>query len=344
MRHFLVVVILAAWTVPIAAQWLNYRTPAIPRTADGKPNLTAPAPRTANGRPDFTGLWNNSGWAGNPDPSTVLPWAQNAVRQRQDNFYRDRPDNRCLPTGPQPFDGWRRILQTQTFIAILNDDLTYRQIFMDGRTLESDPNPTWMGYSVGRWEGDSLVVDSLGFNDKTWLHVSGLPHTEALRVRERIRRRDFGHMQIDVTFTDPGAYTKPWTVTVNMELAADTEMIETVCESSSDHWPPGTLSDAQQSKVNVAQDVLSSYVGVYIGDGGAFGRSEPTSLRVQLSDGELSVALSFIPTPFPLVTQSETSFLSRMGYVYEFIRDRSGVVTQVVEHHVVGSYTYTRQR
>jgi hypothetical protein len=238
-----------------------------------------------------------------------------------------------------------RILQTPTFIAVLNDDLTYRQIFMDGRTLERDPHPSWMGYSVGRWEGDTLVVESVGFNDKTWLHVSGLPHTEALRVRERIQRRDFGHLQIDVTFTDPGAYTKPWSITVNMELAADTEMLENVCEGSSDLWPPGRLSDAQQSKANVPQDVLASYVGVYSGvwDNGVSSEA-PITVRVLLADGQLALAISGIPVTFPLVAQSETSFLSGHGYAYDFIRDGSGVVTAVVEHHAVGSYTYERQR
>lgn len=328
----------------VSAQWLTLRTPGIPRTADGHPNLTAAAPQTADDRPDFTGVWTTPGAFDRPDVATVLPWAQEMARQRQDNYYRDRPSNRCRPNGPEPVDGYRRILQTPTMIAILNDDLTYRQIFMDGRALEADPHPTWMGYSVGRWEGETLVVDSVGFNDQTYLHVSGLPHTEKLRVRERMWRKDFGHLQIDVTFTDPGAYTQPWNTVVHLDLAADTEMLETVCEDSSDRWPRGRFSDARQTTVHVATDTLATYVGVYDGDGSAFGASGPTSLRVQWSDGDLSISLSFIPTPFRLVAESDHSFLSELGYVYEFIRDAAGVVTGVVEHHVVGSYTYKRRR
>src|SRR5262249_9619774 len=131
-----------------------------------------------------------------------------------------------------------------------------------GRVLESAPISSWMGYSVGRWEGETLVVDSFGFNDRTWLNDRGLPHTEALRMSERYHRRDFGHLQIDVTFTDPSAYTKPLSFVVAMALAADTEMLERVCETSSDHWPGNSL---RTSAVNVAADVLARYVGVYAG-------------------------------------------------------------------------------
>src|SRR5207249_3874586 len=133
-----------------------------------------------------------------------------------------------------------QIVQTPSLIIILNPDLTHRQIFMDGRTLEADPNPSWMGYSVGRWEGDTLVVDSNGYNDRTWLDHDGHPHTEALRITERYRRRDFGHLDLDVTLSDPKAYTRPWTVSVKAELAPDTEMIEFVCgeknTTSLAHW------------------------------------------------------------------------------------------------------------
>jgi len=194
------VLITSVVATPVAAQWLNRRTPDIPRTVDGKPALTAPTPRTQNGRPDLAGLWSIfDGRSDGPAAETVLPWAGDAVRLRLDNFLKDRPSFRCRPSGPEPVPGWKRIVQTPTLIAILNDDLTYRQIFMDGRELERDPSPTWMGYSVGRWDGDTLVVESNGFNDQTWLHFAGWPHTEALHMTERFRRRDFGHIEIDVT-------------------------------------------------------------------------------------------------------------------------------------------------
>src|SRR6185436_14745870 len=143
---------------------------------------------------------------------------------------------RCLPLGPAyPTSGdstgseMMRIVQTPQLIVMLNPDLTYRQIWMDGRALETNPNPSWMGYSVGRWEGDTLVVESFGFNDRTWLDQNGHPHSEALRTTERYRRRDFGHMDIEVTLSDPAAYARPWTVALGAELTADTELLEYVC-------------------------------------------------------------------------------------------------------------------
>ena len=169
-----------------------------------------------------------------------------------------RPFFRCLPSGPETerSGGWKRFLQTPTTVAILNDDLTYRVIHMDGRELEADPRPSWMGYSVGRWVGDTLVVDSAGFNDKTWVSRYGVSHTEALRITERYRRRDFGHLEVEVTFTDPGAFAKPWGFAVTMVLAADTDMLEAVCERSSDDWT-GSLSDAVDRAVSVPPGVLA---------------------------------------------------------------------------------------
>jgi hypothetical protein len=196
----------------VAAQWLNYPTPGIPRTADGKPNLTAPAPRTGDGRPDLTGLWTSFVGVADLKLEDAQPWARALVQQRRDNFNKDNPYYRCLPEGPGPtaadVAAVRRIIQTPAIIAILYGDLTYRQIFMDGRKLETDPNPSWMGYSVGRWEGDTLVVDSAGFNDRTWV-TGNYPHTESLRMTERYRRTDFGHLEIVATLQDPGAYARP---------------------------------------------------------------------------------------------------------------------------------------
>ena len=224
MTLFMAVVILTVLVTPLEAQWLDYRTPHIPRTADGKPNLAAPAPRTADGKPDLTGLWEVFSpdtaignvllrKPGDLQPADIQPWVQALLQQRAENFGIDNPRYKCLPDGPNysTEQGFKRILQTPSMIAILQEDLTFRQIHMDGRALETDPNPSWMGYSVGRWEGDTLVVESNGFNDRTWL-IQGYPHTEAMRMTERFRRTDFGHLVIAVTFDDPKAYNKAWTL------------------------------------------------------------------------------------------------------------------------------------
>jgi len=258
MRLFLAALVLIVGTIPAEAQWLDRKTPGIPRTPDGKPNLTAPAPRGPDGKPDLTGVWNGPNPEPQIDPANAQPWVKDLLRQREQDYWKGRPSYRCLPSGPESekFSGWKRILQTPTAIAILNDDLTYRVIHMDGRQLEANPAPQWMGYSVGTWDGDTLIVESVGFNDQTWLSHYGHAHTEALRVREVYRRRDVGHLEVEVTFTDPAAYVKPWGFTVNLALAADTEMLESVCEISSDHWT-GTISDGA---VTVAPDVLAKYV------------------------------------------------------------------------------------
>ena len=345
MRLFLTAALLAALTMPAAAQWLNHPTPGIPRTADGKPDLTAPTPRTHDGKPDFTGLWNSPVQIGRPsvDPSDMQPWARDVVRRRTKEFFKSRPAFQCLPSGPETFNQnmgtivWKRLLQTPSLIAILNDDLTYRQIFMDGRALETAPNPSWMGYSVGRWEGDTLVVDSFGFNDRTWLNDRGLPHTEALRMTERYQRLDVGHLRIDVTFTDPSTYRKPLNLVVNMDLAADTEMLEAVCETSSDHW--GTPSE-RTSAVPVAPDVLARYVGTYSG----VWAGRPRTVQVSLSGEELLATIDDATQPIPLMALSETLFESAEGLSYRFLRAGSGPATAVEEIHVSGDYKLERRR
>src|SRR6266545_270960 len=203
MTRLFTLLALVVGTLPAAAQWLDRPTPNIPRKSDGKPNLTAPAPRGTGGHPDLTGIWNGPVPETDADPANAQPWVNDLVRQRQREYHKGRPLYNCLPSGPEADKaaGWKRILETPTVIAILNDDLTYRVIHMDGRALEANAAPSWMGYSVGRWEGDTLVVDSNGFNEKTWLSRYGQAHTEALRVTERYRRADFGHMKVEVTFT-----------------------------------------------------------------------------------------------------------------------------------------------
>src|SRR6185295_3582871 len=256
--NFFILVVLTA------DQWLNQPTPGIPRTSDGKPNLAAPAPRTSDGKPDFSGLWNkispkySRNIAADLKSGDIQPWAQALVDQRREDLGREYMKVKCVALGPAYATAadstgaeMMKIGQTPSLIIILNPDLTYRQVFMDGRKLESNPNPTWMGYSVGRWEGDVLVVDSFGFKDLTWLDHDGHPHTEGLRVTERYRRRNFGNLDVEVTFSDPAVYTKPFTVAARAELAADTEMLEWVCNEGNkgvEHWV-GKASDERKGEV-----------------------------------------------------------------------------------------------
>ena len=353
MKKIAVVASLLLLPASLCAQWLHYSTPGIPRLPNGKPNLTAPVPRTANGKPDLTGLWavpldtavgniavRN---AGDLKAADMQPWAQALLRQRAANFAKDNPRYRCLPEGPgysTGAGGMKKFLQTPTMIVILNEDLTYRQIFMDGRALENNPNPSWMGYAVGHWEGDTLVVESSGFNDRTWL-LDGYPHTEALRVTERYRRIDFGHLEIAVTFQDPDAYSKAWTVPVRAQLAADTEMLESVCNENSDsgqeHWV-GKLTDDEKSAVKVDPEIMAKYVGLYKGPY----IQGPRTVEVSFSDGALFLSVNGGPKQriFP---QSETSF-SGTGLTYRFIPDDRGIATHLIEGHVSGDYNYERQK
>ena len=353
MRLLLAALILIGGAISAEAQWLDRKTPGIPRTPDGKPNLTAPAPRAPDGKPDLSGVWEAENVVGRPDPTNLQSWVVDLSRQRQLEYYRERPMYLCRPSGPEAekFGGWKRILQTPAAVAILNDDLTHRFIHTDGRELEANPAPSWMGYSVGRWDGDTLVVESAGFNDKTWVSRYGVSHTEALRMTERYRRRDFGHMQLEATFTDPGAFAKPWGFTVEMTLAADTEMLESVCEKSSEAWA-GSLTDASNQGVSVPRDVLARYVGVYSGIYGGGARN----WEVTLSDGQLMAKITGPPIEGglgavgldeaalrPLVPQSQTVF-EGLGLGYQFIVDDKGVVTDLVVIHISGPYKFSRQR
>jgi hypothetical protein len=341
MRLFLAGLTLVLAITPAWAQWLDRKTPGIPRKADGKPDLTAPAPRGPDGKPDLTGIWSGPVPATRFDPAVAQPWANDVIRQRQQEYHRGRPFYQCLPSGPEAdrLGQWKRILQTPAAIAILNEDQTYRVIHTDGRALEAEPAPSWMGYGVGRWEGDTLVVESNGYNEKTWLSRYGQPHTEQLRVTERYRRPDVGHLQVEVTFTDPGAYTKPWGFTANLALAADTEMLESVCERSSDHW-----SGSDAAAPTIPPEVLAGYVGVY---NGAYNGRKRT-IEVSLSGSQLiAKIIGFAEIDGgeirPLIPQTETLF-DGAGINYQFIVDDKGVATDVVEIHISGSERFPRQR
>jgi len=233
-------------SAPPAAQW-RHPTAGVPRLPDGKPNLTAPVPRTADGKPDITGLWKpGAGYVGNiakdikPEDVPFQPWAEALYKQRRETNSKDDPTANCIVGGvprsdlvPYPF----KILQVPGMVVILYEAVhSYRQIFTDGRQLPTDANPTWFGYSIGAWEGDTFVVRTSGFNDQGWLDNAGRPATESLRVTERFHRKDFGHMDIQVTIDDSKAYTKPWNVTIPLTFQADDELIEYICNENNKYF------------------------------------------------------------------------------------------------------------
>jgi hypothetical protein len=238
---------------PLVAQWNNLPSTGVPKGADGKVNLSAPAPRAPDGHPDLSGIWEPDANRYvrdiavdlKPEDVPFQPWAKALYDQRVDGSHsKEDPDANCLPQGVPKIDAapapWK-IVQTPGFIVIVYEAFNlWRQVFMDGRELDPDANPTWMGYSTGKWDGDTLVVDSRGFNGKAWLDQLGKPSTESLHVIERFRRKDFGHMILQITIDDPKAYTKAWTVNQEVHLLTDTELLEFICNENNrdvDHLP-----------------------------------------------------------------------------------------------------------
>ena len=240
-----------AVAVTAYAQWVRVPLPGTPRTKDGKPNLSAPAPRAYDGHTDLSGVWLSSRTYSNPagrglerfmpagSKVPMLPAAEKFYAEVTGNGQYDAadPSERCLPDGipnhmlPIPI----KIVQTPGLVLTLFEEFyVFRQIFTDGRKLPEDQQPSWFGYSVAHWEKDTLVVESSVFNDKTYLDGEGLPHSEDLRILERYRRPDFGHMLVEFTFTDPKYYARPWTATIPFDLMPDSELIEHFCENEKD--------------------------------------------------------------------------------------------------------------
>jgi hypothetical protein len=279
-RAMWVMAMLAGASAPLSAQWAAYPTARVPKNAGGQPDLNAPPPRTPDGKPDLSGIWQNprgaaavlldaSGTgapaaAGTAAPARntgmnlfrdigtgvkgglpIQPWAAELVKRRQADNSKDNPDAHCLPMGimqfhnhPQP----RKIVQTSDLILIMYEaNFGLRQIFMDGRPLPgADAEPWWYGYSVGRWEGDTLVVETRGFIDEGWLDIIGNPLTDAAKVTERFRRPNYGNLEIEITVDDPKAYTSPWTVTVKQGIVLNNEMIEFICiDKDAGHYVGG---------------------------------------------------------------------------------------------------------
>jgi len=339
----------ALWLLSAAlnAQWLDWRTPGIPRTADGKPNLTAPAPRTPDGKPDFSGIWQAEV---NPyrfnliqdlkDEAIFRPAAEAIFLERVADFRRDDPVTNCLPGGPsEAINTMYRVIQSPTVVAVLFESGTgrYRQIYMDGRKLPEDPNPTWLGYSVGHWEGDTLVVESAGFNDRTWLDRAGHPHSEKLRVTERFRRVDFGHMRYQITFDDPATLTKPLTLSVAVNYRPDTDMLENVCNEN--NRASVHMVGTANKGLHIGSAILEKYTGTYAFREGSravvgfMGMNQ----NVSLVNGRLYL------NALPLIPQSETMFEST-GAVAEFFLDANGKVTRLVLRQTEGEAIYDPKR
>ena len=244
------------YPAPAAAQWLNHPNPGIPRGADGKPNLTAPAPKMADGKPDLSGVWIHQRGQNQPprdavgQPGTIFdfmpkgsqiafqPWAEALYKERARSLGAGRPTEHCLPHGvpdAMMYGGPLKIVQTPTLMIILFEELYhFRQVYLDNRGAPQTALPAWYGYSAGKWDGDTLVVDTTGFSDQSWLDDSGLPHTEALHTTERFHRRDVGHMDATITIDDPKAYTKPFSIDVSFNIAPNVDLLESLCENEKD--------------------------------------------------------------------------------------------------------------
>lgn len=205
---------------------------------------TGPTPRGLDGKPDLSGFWSQGGGIGDtgpaPQPPELQDWALAVTKERQANELRDIPSARCLPGGVVfaiTAGSAQRMVHTPALLVILSEGQLTRQVFLDGRSHPNDPNPTWLGHSVGRWEGDTLVVDSVGFNDKTWLDIDGHPHTEMLHVVERYHRPDLGHLQLDLTVEDPGALKRPWALKRVYNLDPKEDILESVCNENEKDAP-----------------------------------------------------------------------------------------------------------
>jgi hypothetical protein len=200
------------------------------------PPPEGPTPRLADGKPDLSGFWAPAGLPGDSaiqaQKPEWLPWAEAVAKQRGENNLLDIPSTRCLPSGITLAIAGKKLVHTSTLLVMLFEGGLPRQIFLDGRGHPKDPNPTWQGHSTGRWEGEALVIETVGFNDKTWLDMGGHPHTEMLHVIERLRRPDLGHLETEMTIEDPGTLKQSWTMEGTWVLDTKDEIQEFVCNEN----------------------------------------------------------------------------------------------------------------
>jgi len=246
----------------VFGQWVTYPTPNVPRLANGQPDLRAPAPRQPDGRPDFVGFWQpdrqrectpdlaskvrlaqpckpgekvtvQNGPASVPGGVPLQPWAAELTKKRTADLSKDDPHPRCQPDN-YPRVYWLPHFSKMFFVPgellMLNEwNAQFRQIYTDGRPLPEDPHPIYSGYSIGKWEGDTFVITTKGIRDDQWLDTAGNPITDAATMTERITRPNFGTLNLAITIDDPKAYTKPFTIDMNMKIMIDTQMIEEFC-------------------------------------------------------------------------------------------------------------------
>ena len=259
-RHATLAPALLWFIAPVFAQWINYPTPGTPRLPDGRPNLSAATPHTADYHPDLSGIWRlepapcaadsiqgcGGDYRGGPEFGNIgarlsgglpyQPWAEEFVKNQAPDLGKNDPVAWCKPSGALrllTYPPYRKIIQTPVVIVLLSErDVTYRQIFTDGRPLPKDPSPSWNGYSIGKWQEDTLVVESVGFRDGTWLDRRGSPMTEAAKMTEKFRRTNFGNLEIEVTVDDPKAYKRPWTIKLHQLLVPDTELLDYYCNDN----------------------------------------------------------------------------------------------------------------
>jgi hypothetical protein len=324
------VVALMTLLVPVAAsaQWLNYPTPGTPRLPDGKANLAAPAPKTTEGKPDLSGIWSGAGpmyrynIAQDLETKDIQPWAEALFIKRVRESRKDSPLTKCMPVSLpyHQFFNLTQIVQTPSLMVIMHEspNSPHRTVFTDGRDLPKDPNPTYLGYSVGRWDGDTMVVTTAGFNDKGWLDSAGHPQTESLRITERYHRRDFGHMDFDITIDDPKVFTKPFTIKTQRILQPDTELLEDVCENERSR---AHFSVAEGPKLS--PKLVASYAGVY--------ELAPGREIIVTAVDDLLFVKGLNEPKLPLIAQTETKFMSTATPAgFEFVKDAKGNVTHLI--------------
>jgi len=325
----------------VDAQWLNYPTPGTPRLADGRPNLSAPTPRIADGKPDLTGVWRGAGplyrfnIAQDLKPGDVQPWAEALFLQRVRDSRKDSPLARCLPVSVpfHDFFNLMRIVQTPALTVLLYEspNSPHRTVFTDGRGLPKDPNPTWLGYSIGQWEGDTFVITTAGFNDRAWLDSAGHPQTESLRITERLRRRDFGHMDFEITIDDPKAFTRPFTIKTERLLAADTDLLEDVCENEQ-----SLRRMSGDTGVRLSPKLLADYAGTY--------ELAPGREFIIVATGDLLFVQGLNEPKLPLLVQSDTRFMSTATPTgFEFVKDPQGRVTHLIVRGAEGEQKAVRK-
>ena len=299
-----------------------------------------PAPRSADGKPDLSGVWRVKQTTyltyvtSDLKPEEIQPWAAAIyINSARTIIARTQTESSACRQAPKP--AFReaacpmKIVQTPNLVVVLYEYQTlFRQIFTDGRALPEDPNPTWMGYSIGHWEGDTLVVTTAGYNDRTTIDLGGHPHTEALRVTERFHRRDVGHLDLQVTLDDPKAYTRPWTLPVELDLMPDGELIEYVCENERDK--PHLVGKSGE-EFRVPAEVLAQYAGTY-----------GTDIVVSLEGSRLTID-SDGGGKIPLIAHSETSFTME-GTGVDFVCDAKGAAIAMIQHWVEGDRYFARAK